>query len=83
MVSKPLFLPTLPGSTERCTLLGSMLRDYLSRLLSGLKNIANSGYRGLDFKFVKEEVLHFIKVGSRSVIKEFKQSLSGRNVSKP
>jgi len=60
-----------------------MLRDYLSRPLSGLKNTANSSYRGLDFKFVKEEILYLIKVGSRPIIKEFKQSLSSRNVSKP
>ena len=49
-----------------------MLRDYLPRLLSGLKSTANSGYRGLDFKFVKEEVLYLVKVGSRPVVKELK-----------
>ena len=48
-----------------------MLRDYLSRLLSGLKNTANSGYRGLDFEFVEEEILYLIKVGSRPIVKEF------------
>ena len=45
--------------------------------------MVNSSYRGLDFKFVKKEILHLIKVGSRPIVKEFKQSLSGRNVSKP
>jgi len=60
-----------------------MLGDCLSRPLSGLKNTANSVYRGLDIEFVKEEVLHLVKVGSRPVVKEFKQSLSSRNVSKP
>ena len=64
-------------------MLSSALRDCLSRPLSGLKNTANSVYRGLDIKFIKEEVLHLIKVGSRSVVEEFKQSLSSRNVSKP
>ena len=43
--------------------------------------MANSGYRGLDFKFIKEKVVHLIKVGSRPVIKEFEQSLFNRNVS--
>ena len=60
-----------------------MLRDYLSRLLSSLKNTVDSIYRGLDIEFIKKEVLHLIKVYSRPVIKEFKQSLSSRNVSKP
>ena len=68
---------------EGCTLLSSTLKDCLFRLLSGLKNTVNSSYKGLDFKFIKEEVLYFIKVGSRSIVKKFKQSLSRRNVSKP
>jgi hypothetical protein len=59
-----------------------MLRDCLSRPLSNLKNTADSVYRGLDIEFVKEEVLHLVKVYSRPVVKEFKQSLSSRNVSK-
>ena len=57
-----------------------MLRDYLSRPLSGLKSIANSVYRGLDVKFVKEEVLYLIKVGSRPITKVLKQSLFSRTL---
>jgi hypothetical protein len=68
---------------EGYALLSSTLRDCLSRLLSNLKNTADSVYRGLDIKFVKEEVLYLIKVYSRPVVKELKQSLSSRNVSKP
>jgi hypothetical protein len=68
---------------EEYTLLGGILRDYLSRPLSGLKNTADSIYRGLDIKFVKEEVLHLVKVGSRPVAKVLKQSLSSRNISNP
>jgi hypothetical protein len=60
-----------------------MLRDCLSRPLSGLKNTADSIYRGLDIEFIKEEVLHLVKVGSRPITKVLKQSLSSRNVSKP
>ena len=67
-----MFLPALLGSAEGYTLLGGTLRDYLSRLLSGLKNTANGVYRGLDIKFVKEEVLHLVKVGSRPVTKVLK-----------
>ena len=66
---------------EGCVLLSSTPKDRLSRPLSGLKNMVNSGYRGLDFEFVKKEVLYLVEVGSRPVIKEFKQSLSSRNVS--
>ena len=60
-----------------------MLRDCLSRPLSGLKNIVDGIYRGLDIEFVKEEVLHLVKIGSRPVTKVLKQSLFSRNVSKP
>jgi len=60
-----------------------MLRDYLSRLLSGLKNIVDGIYRGLDIEFIKEEVLYLVKVSSRPVAKVLQQSLSSRNVSKP
>ena len=49
-----------------------MLRDYLPRLLNGLKSTVNSSYRDLDFKFVKEKVLYLVKVGSRPVVKELK-----------
>ena len=66
---------------EGCVLLSSIPRDCFSRPLSGLKNMANSGYRGLDFEFVKKKVLYLVEVGSRPIVKEFKQSLSGRNVS--
>jgi len=45
--------------------------------------MANGIYRGLDIKFIKEEVLHLIKVGSRPIAKVLKQSLSSRNISKP
>ena len=62
-------------------MLSSTPKDCLFRPLSGLKNTVNSGYRGLDFEFVEKEVLYFVKVGSRPVVEEFKQSLSGRNVS--
>ena len=60
-----------------------MLKDCLFRPLSGLKNMADGIYKGLDIKFVKEEVLYLIKIGSRPVTKVLKQSLSNRNVSKP
>ena len=60
-----------------------MLGDCLSRPLSSLKNTADSVYKGLDIKFIKEEILYLIKVYNRPVIKEFKQSLSSRNISKP
>ena len=83
MVQKYLYKPITLGSAEGYTLLGGILRDYLSRLLSGLKNTANIVYRGLDIEFVKEEVLHLVKVGSRPVAKVLKQSLYSRNVSKP
>ena len=62
-------------------MLSSMLKDCLFRLLNGLKNTANSGYKGLDFKFIKKEVLYFVEVSSRSIIKEFKRFLFSRNVS--
>jgi hypothetical protein len=68
-------------STEGCTLLSSIPKDCLSKLLNSLKNTANSSYRGLDFEFVKKQVLHLVEVGSRPVVEEFEQSLSGRNVS--
>jgi hypothetical protein len=48
-------------------LLGGILRDCLSRLLSGLKNTADSIYRGFNIKFIKEEVLYLVKVGSSVV----------------
>ena len=66
---------------EGCTLLSSTPKDYLFRSLSGLKNTVNNDYRGLDFKFIKKKVLYLVKIGSRPIIKEFKQSLSGRNIS--
>jgi hypothetical protein len=68
---------------EGYTLLGGMLRDCLSRPLSGLKNTADGIYRGLDIEFIKEEILHLIKVDSRPVTKVLKQFLFSRNVSKP
>ena len=57
---------------EQYALLSGTLRDYLLRLLSCLKNTANSSNRGLDIKFVKEEVLYLIKIRSRPVFKVLK-----------
>ena len=63
------------------------VKQYIWKLffrpLNNLKNIANSENRGLDIKFVKKEVLYFIKIGTRPIINEFKQYLSSRNISKP
>jgi hypothetical protein len=56
-------------------LLSSMFRGYLLRLPSYLKNTANSGNRGLDVEFVKEEVLHLIKICGRPLFKVLKQLL--------
>ena len=58
--------------TEQYALLSGTLRDYLSRPPSCLKNIANSGNRGLNVEFVKEEVLHLVKIRSRPVFKVLK-----------
>jgi len=37
--------------------------------------MANSGNRGLDVKFVKEEVLHLVKIRGRPLFKVLKQLL--------
>jgi len=58
-----------------------MLRGCLSRPASGLEDTADSRGRGLDIKFVKQKVLHLIKIYGRFAIKELKQSLDN-NVSK-
>ena len=60
---------------ERYALLSGTLRDYLLRLLSYLKNTVNSINRGLDVEFVKEEVLHLVKIRGRPVFKVLKQLL--------